>query len=85
MAQSQRHLPTNNRNMQKNSSRHRRHPGYRGDLINQTNSQTIHGSLQVAITTSSIVYKLCITKDRQENRVMMVYKDYSALLKTALL
>ena len=32
-----------------------------------------------------MVYRLCITKEREENRVMMVYKDYKDLLKATLL
>jgi hypothetical protein len=32
-----------------------------------------------------VVYRLCLTNDKEENRVLMVYKDYKDLLKTALL
>lgn len=33
----------------------------------------------------NIVYRLCMTKEKEENRVLMVYKDYKDLLKCAVL
>jgi hypothetical protein len=33
----------------------------------------------------SVVYRLCLTKEKEENRVLMVYKDYKDLLKAAIL
>jgi hypothetical protein len=32
-----------------------------------------------------VVYRLCVTKEKEENRVLMVYRDYKEILKTALL
>lgn len=33
----------------------------------------------------SVVYRLCMTKEKEENRVQMVYKDYKDIMKCAVL
>ena len=78
-------MQTNHRDLQTNAPRKRQRRGTHPCPRRKTDQQTVHQCLRVSFKPFSVVYRLCLTKEKEENRVIMVYKDYKDLLKSALL